>query len=591
MAYLDYPGLQHYDEKIKEYIDEVPAQPDGNYHNMTVGNADQLTSTMYVEDSVPYLYRTSGGSKDIGDREYLEIVGGSVGWNQQLNYTDEVVAQLSSTDMHVLTNDPPDTSHSYVNYVQGHKYLFLYEQLTTMTSNTRNTPYYNDGSTHFQSSADNYRLSAGKYSWIFEATTSKSDGVLGIWVHTPSVESTYKTFNCFDLTLMFGSTLADYIYTLETATAGAGVAKLKSWGFFTKDYYAYDAGSLKSVEGLESHETVGFNQWDEVWEQGNINSSGQPSPYSQYFRTKNFIPVISGANYYQYSETNDFIYRYFYDANKSYIGTFQSSKNFTFTVPVGACFMKFVNTARETYNNDICINLSWSGYRNGEYEPYVKHSYPLDSSLTLRGIPKKDDDGNLYFDGDVYSADGTVQRRFGVVDLGTLDWSYATLGSVNLFYAPFSLIKTTGYTNSSVFPIVCSKYLSVAFYSGGVYMDNSDKRVAYAPGDGNCFYVTDSNYTDATTFKTAMSGIYLVYELATPTTETADPFQSPQIVDDFGTEEFVTDSIVPVGHATKYPANLRERIESIPVLPTTAGNYRLQVTIVSGKPVYEWVTT
>ena len=30
-----------------------------------------------------------------------------------------------------------------------------------------------------------------------------------------------------------------------------------------------------------------------------------------------------------------------------------------------------------TYNNDICINLSWSGYRNGEYEAY------WDSTLAL----------------------------------------------------------------------------------------------------------------------------------------------------------------------------------------------------------------
>ena len=52
-----------------------------------------------------------------------------------------------------------------------------------------------------------------------------------------------------------------------------------------------------------------------------------------------------------------------------------------------------------------------------------------------------------------------------------------------------------------------------------------------------------------------MSGVYLVYELATPTTESAAPYTNPQIVDDFGTEEYVTDSIVPVGHVTKYMDN------------------------------------
>ena len=88
-------------------------------------------------------------------------------------------------------------------------------------------------------------------------------------------------------------------------------------------------------------------------------------------------------------------------------------------------------------------------------------------------------------------------------------------------------------------------------------------------------YIVDSAYDDATAFKTAMSGVYLVYELATPTTETADHFQSPQIVDDFGTEEFVTESIVPVGHNTKYPANLRDKLQHLPSPTGTDGYYAI----------------
>ena len=71
---------------------------------------------------------------------------------------------------------------------------------------------------------------------------------------------------------------------------------------------------------------------------------------------------------------------------------------------------------------DTCVHLTWSGYRNGEYEPYEKHSYPLDSTLTLRGIPKLDANNNLYYDGDTYESDGTVTRKYGIVDLGTR-WS------------------------------------------------------------------------------------------------------------------------------------------------------------------------
>lgn len=51
-----------------------------------------------------------------------------------------------------------------------------------------------------------------------------------------------------DITLAFGSTIADYAYTLESGNAGAGVAWLQAQGFFKNDYYAYDAVSLQNVE-------------------------------------------------------------------------------------------------------------------------------------------------------------------------------------------------------------------------------------------------------------------------------------------------------------------------------------------------------
>jgi hypothetical protein len=127
--------------------------------------------------------------------------------------------------------------------------------------------------------------------------------------------------------------------------------------------------------------------------------------------------------------------------------------------------------------------------------------------------------------------------------------------------------------------------------------------------------VFDETYTDAATFKAAMSGVYLVYELAEPTTEEAQPFQSPQIVDDFGTEEYVTSSIVPVGHITKYVENLRDKLQHLPDLadsdgyymisqtghdmdlirfripqaPTTDGVYTLKATVSGGMPTYTWV--
>lgn len=49
----------------------------------------------------------------------------------------------------------------------------------------------------------------------------------------------------FDLTKIFGSTTADYIYSLEQATPGAGVAYFRN--YFPDDYYAYNTGTVTSL--------------------------------------------------------------------------------------------------------------------------------------------------------------------------------------------------------------------------------------------------------------------------------------------------------------------------------------------------------
>ena len=52
-----------------------------------------------------------------------------------------------------------------------------------------------------------------------------------------AISVTGGTDMCTDLTLAFGSTIADHIYSLEQSEAGSGIAKLKRWGFFTNPYY------------------------------------------------------------------------------------------------------------------------------------------------------------------------------------------------------------------------------------------------------------------------------------------------------------------------------------------------------------------
>ena len=402
--------------------------------------------------------------------------------------------------------------------------------------------------------------------------------------------------NVFDLTQMLGTAVADYVYQ-----QGAGY--FRRW--FGGSHYVYNAGELLSVEGLQSHDTVGFNQWDEQWELGGFyTATGLPWATSDRIRSKNFIPVVPNMTYYICVPNGSNTTILLYDSGQNFIAGSSAAKfNTTFTVPENAAYMKF-NTGSaygNTYKGDICINLSHNGSRNGEYQPYEKHSYPLDSTLTLRGIPKVGSNG-VYWDGDEYGYDGAVKRRYGVVDLGTLDWSYTSAGQ------RFDGVTVSNLSSSRT-ACFCKLYSASNVDAG---WSNSDK-VCCIYNTRNTIMIKDSAYTNAAAFKSAMQGVYLIYELATPTTETATPYQHIQSVDDWGTEEFVSGTITPVGHESRYPQNLRDKLQHLPALasangsylitqtdgqmvlspfpapPTAAGNYLLKATVSGGNATYSWV--
>lgn len=279
-----------------------------------------------------------------------------------------------------------------------------------------------------------------------------------------------------DLTTLFGSTIADYIYGLEQATAGAGVAWVRK--YLPQTYYAYCAPTLKHVSGVSAH-----------------------------------------------------VMR---DANNNIIG-----------------------------------------------------NYPIDSTWVGMGVPKLDSANKLYFDGDTYASDGTVTERYGIVDLGSLNWTYITSSTAPQFRAALSnTITSTSATTT--YNAICAKYPILAHYTMNDGNHDKSASIFYASVPG--INITDSSYSDAATFKTAMSGVMLVYELATPTTEQSTPFTNPQICDPDGTEEYVTSNGVPVGHETEYVENLADKLTDIPDLPTTAGTYSLKVTVSGGVPSYSWVS-
>lgn len=544
--------------------------------DVTVTDADKCEvivtdDGIIVEDNEPYNFRQSAG----GDTELDELIGGTVAWNQLVENGDFESASgwnvdaglsmsVSGNECTVSINEGASgTLRCYRNTghltIIGHVYVLLYE---AKSANQATMRQYNlmTNATSQVSLSPNYV----QY-WILDKAIQTSESVQPFRLNTSDAKTagnsvTVRNVMFHDLTLMFGSTIADYIYSLEQSTAGAGVAWLKEHfpKLFDDGYKAYNAGQLASVKAT-AHETVGFNQWDEEVEIGSIDSNtGQDVPGSTgLLRTKGFIPILPNETYYNkvanWGSEPNFKAR-FYDANKDYIGYKDVdgqtiSINSSFVVPANAKFLRFQFSSAygTTYNNDICINIS-DAQKNGTYEPYVKHSYPL-SPVELRGLYKLDSNNKLYCYGDNYRCDGQVKRRYGIVDLGTFNWTPTTSYSgLEGHYRYNTTIADLKQSNEMRFICSALPIISLADAIAGA------SGIMYNAAPDTALRIETTSYSDALSFKAAMSGVMLVYELATSTEEYTSPFEKNQVVDAGGTEEYIDtrDVAIPVGHATKY---------------------------------------
>lgn len=387
---------------------DVSNIPNGTYPNLTAGS---ILTDKYDIDTTPYLYRAM---PYVSKRLEESLVGGSVVWNQlagnsyRATQTKNNVAYTPNNDGTFTLNGTADATDWWTvtpfsaASVIGHKYIYW--------DANRNGSADTFGLTMYGTSSAN--AAYGNKAIIFNADTANR-GVGYYYKNGATINNVTIKPQLVDLTAMFGTTIADYVYSLEQATAGSGIAWLKSYGFFAKPYYDYDTGTIKSVEAT-AHVTRGVNAWDEEWELGTYSTTtGEPSLSSTQIRCKNYIPVLPSTSYYVAGLTSGIMRPVFYDAAKNFIsvGYWQGgTSNNPQATPENARYMRFYLAATygTTYNNDICINISDSEL-NGKYFPYEEHTYPL-GDVTLRGIPKLVNN-ELVYDGDIYTHDGGVQRN------------------------------------------------------------------------------------------------------------------------------------------------------------------------------------
>lgn len=547
--------------------------------NMRMPELEENNGPVQLTDSAPYLYRQA---PIITEKLSDKLIGGTYAFNQLVengNFSDATgwsaqepsrssLTIVNGVAQVTLTVTPASLARPALKIandgemlaVTGHVYFLAFDARCDGA---------NVSELYVRSNAfGNTYVSGLSASWarfiLVKKATSANPIVFYIGCGNAANLSVgesmfYRNLVIHDLTQMFGAAIADYLYNLETATPGAGVAWFRN--LFPADYYAYNAGELISVK-TSAHKMVGFNQFD-------------PSASYTIGGNYRYIDVPYGKHAVMWITLKDKDTSV--DATGCYLGFVSTKDNtpvaYVWTVSNGVvdnrdsrhqnvsvngvtgvlCPYVFVYPQSiETFEKliqrfEICVNIS-DPSKNGTYEPYEEHVYPLDNDLELRGIPKLDAENNLYYDGDVYESNGTVTRKYGIVDLGTLSWIYDA--AVPRFYSTdINMVVKRPSNNLVIANVLANGYVTDTFE--GLYSTRKTNLTA-AVGNTGTLSVINTAYTNANAFKTAMAGVYLVYELADPTTESAVPVTDPQ---DAGyTEQYIDERAVPVpvGHETKY---------------------------------------
>lgn len=122
---------------------------------------------------------------------------------------------------------------------------------------------------------------------------------------------------------------------------------------------------------------------------------------------------------------------------------------------------------------------------------------------------------------DFVSGEGSETN--GIADLGSITWTKQEAGGRWYFFTYVSnLTNCKTYSSPRTQPLMCSQYRN--FHNGEPYADLPECAIYNAAINNTpIIAIIDTRYSSASDFQTAMSGVQLCYELATPTDITNDP--------------------------------------------------------------------
>ena len=350
-----------------------------------------------------------------------------------------------------------------------------------------------------------------------------------------------------DLTQMLGSSVADYLYSIEQATTGAGVALFKA--LVSAQDNSYETGRLVSTT-YSTVESYSPNILDNTsFVKGRVDAGviGYASETSSITITETGVDftvtsawrgVASGLIRVKPNTT----YTLNLTATSSvhaFVSEYTPSGSFIVTNGVNSPFPSTFTTSATTglirlsfqlpvVGSVSITNITIKAGNDGTYTPHLLDTLTLPESVTLRGILKVVNN-ELVVDGDEYDPDtGGIDRKYG---------TYTFTGNENFVWYPSSG------NNPDRFAIALSSLGLDAINDDALLVGYDYVITLYATYDkvfslvSSFLTIVDSNYDQDTlsNFKQNLAGKTLVYPLATPTPDTPiDPVFDPTIATEGG---------------------------------------------------------
>lgn len=504
-----------------------------------------LSEIDYTEDfatiyPIPDTLSDTDGTHRVlfSETQLREVAGNSVAYNQlcEDNFGDSTDYWSHNRTTQTNNNNVAtfiSSSNTYIQVsfyhyfsagqlIKGHKYLAnikvrltsglctdfrLYMQNDYTILQNPQLNVWNDLSLIWTNTRENTQIVNGI---VTQRTYSSVDDIV---VGSDSFEA--RVPQLFDLTLMG----LDSVSTVEEARS-----ELLKRGIDIDQYNPFSEGEIRNTTA-SGVKVNGYNLFDGEFEIGGYYTStgGNDDNSTDRIRTKNALRVIAGQTY--LLEVTNLSYSKFfvleYDKNDNYLNEYKITN--PIVLQPNCFYVRFMLTGPTSVptNSNACFHLST--LRTG-YAPYKEPKAISFASTELLGAGEAHDTIEVV-EGDKVAG---IQRynlvhvkRVGTVDLGTLGWNVADI-STNRSFVYFPGAKL--FDNDKVANIVSSRFKADTYDDVGSNMSGLETISLGKIGENPYLYVKTGLITASTNttekIKTAMNGVILNYELATPTRTT-----------------------------------------------------------------------